>query len=135
PATWTGPLRTTAIRLGRIPPMSSKPSPKGGNGRASNGRFEKGWKGGPGNPFNKQVQQLRSALLNTVTTEDMVAIVKKLIALAKKGSIPAAKELLDRVLGKATTPIELTNAEVQRRVEEMSDEELLAIAEGKDGSE
>src|SRR5205085_4146516 len=42
------------------------PSPNGGNGHDSQGRFAKGNKGGPGNPFARRVGRLRSLLVNLV---------------------------------------------------------------------
>lgn len=84
--------------------MSDEPSPKGGNGqgpeRDAGGRFLPGWRGGPGNPYAGQVAALRAALLQAVTPADVEAVAKMLIRKARKGSIPAAKELLDRVLGR-----------------------------------
>ncbi len=81
------------------------PSPNGPNGgRDAQGRFAEGWKGGPGNPHAKKVGQLRSALLDAVTVEDMRAIVRKLIEKAKGGNIQAAREVFDQCLGKAGRP-------------------------------
>ncbi len=78
----------------------SPPSPNGGNGRDGRGRFAEGNVGGPGNPHARHVGQLRSALLAAVTREDMEAVIRKLVELAKNGNIQAAKEVLDRCLGK-----------------------------------
>ena len=57
--------------------------------------------GGPGNPQASQVAKLRSAMLAAVGDDDITSIVAKLVELAKGGSIPAAKEVLDRCLGKS----------------------------------
>ncbi|MEX0774744.1 MAG: hypothetical protein WD042_03410 [Phycisphaeraceae bacterium] len=79
------------------------PSPNGPNGGArdpATGRFQPGWKGGPGNPYAKKVAALRSALIGALAPKDMAAIVKALIAKAKEGDVPAIRELLDRTLGK-----------------------------------
>ncbi len=84
----------------------SPPSPNGGNGRDGRGRFAKGNVGGTGNPHARHVGQLRSALLATVTSEDIEAVVGKLIELAKNGNIQAAKEVLDRIYGRPNQPIE-----------------------------
>ena len=78
--------------------MIEGPSP---NGRLNNGRFGIGNGGGPGNPFASQVGKLRSVLLETVTPDDMKAVVVKLIELAKGGDLPAMKLLLDRTCGKS----------------------------------
>jgi hypothetical protein len=79
------------------------PSPNGADGRAANGRFAKGNRGGPGNPLGKQVAALRSAMLQAVTPDDLRQVVLALLKAAKEGNIAAAKEVLDRCLGR---PIE-----------------------------
>ena|SRR5688572_8527666 len=78
------------------------PSPNGENGRDGNGRFTRGNAGGPGNPFAKRVAHLRSLLMEHVTDADVRAIVSALVARAKKGDIAAAREVLDRTIGKST---------------------------------
>ena len=99
--------------------MRSTPSPNGDNGdRDASGRFAPGNAGGPGNPHAKQASRLRAAMLQAVTAEDMNAIVTKLIELAKTGSVPAAREVLDRCLGR---PVE---ADLVDRIEDM--ERLIA---------
>ena len=60
-----------------------------------------GNQGGPGNPHARQVGQLRTALLESVTEADVRAIAKALLDRAKGGDILAARELLNRVLGKS----------------------------------
>lgn len=77
------------------------PSPNGPSGRDSTGRFAQGNPGGPGNPYAKRVAALRGAMLEAVTKKDMAAILGKLVELAKSGSVPAAKEVLDRCLGRS----------------------------------
>jgi hypothetical protein len=72
------------------------PSPNGRNGE---GRFTRGNKGGPGNPYAKKVGRLRAALLDAVTPEDLQAMVAALVREAKAGSVPAAREVIDRLLG------------------------------------
>lgn len=77
--------------------MKKTPSPNGPNGRDRRGRFTKGNGGGPG----QRVAKLREALLRAVTPVDMAAMVKKLITMAKGGDVPAAKLVIERVLGPA----------------------------------
>ncbi len=92
----------------------SPPSPNGSNGRdPATGRFLPGWKGGPGNPHAKLVGKLRAAMLAAVSDAEMKAIVAKLVELAKGGNVPAAKEVLDRCLGR---PVE---ADLLERLEEL----------------
>ena len=101
--------------------MLNPPSPNGANGnRQTGGRFAAGNPGGPGNPHARQVAALRSALLDAVTPADMTAIVAKLVTDAKAGSVQAAKEVLERVLGK---PIEPDLLERIERLESMLQEQ------------
>jgi hypothetical protein len=57
------------------------------------------------------VASLRAALLEAVTPEDMRSIVLKLVEQAKEGNIAAAKEILERCLGR---PLE---ADLLERIE------------------
>lgn len=71
------------------------------NGRTALGQFAKGNAGGPGNPHGKRVAALREALIAAVTEADIKAVAKALVARAKAGEVAAARELLDRLIGKA----------------------------------
>jgi hypothetical protein len=92
-----------------------------GKGRDGSGRFAPGNKGGPGNPFARKVGQLRSALIETVTEDDMKAVAAKLVEMARGGHLPAIKELLERTLGR---PVE---ADFLERLEQL--ENLLIQAQ------
>ena len=86
--------------------MNATPSPNGPNGRdAATGRFAKGWKGGPGNPHAQQVAQLRSALLEAVTPDDVKAVAAKLVEMALGGDLAAIREVLDRTVGRAEVAV------------------------------
>lgn len=81
--------------------LSEYPSSKGKNGRDQRtGRFQKGWRGGPGNPHAKKVARLRSVLLNAVTPEDVEEVIAALLRKAKRGDVYAARELFDRLMGR-----------------------------------
>src|SRR5262249_30829658 len=69
-------------------------------GRDAQGRFSKGNPGGPGNPFARQVAQLRQALLDRLTGAKLQAIADKLIDQAKDGNVQATKLLFSYTLGK-----------------------------------
>lgn len=75
------------------------PSPNGENGRAGNGQFAPGWKGGPGNPHGKRTARLRAEMLRCVRPSDLREIVAVLVSQAKKGDLAAVREVLNRVLG------------------------------------
>jgi len=71
--------------------------------RDARGRFAAGNSGGPGNPFGRYTAKLREALVTAVTEEDMQAIVRKMIDMAKVGSIPAMRLVMQYVIGKPTS--------------------------------
>lgn len=68
-------------------------------GRDARGRFTKGNRCATG----RKVTDLRRALLEAVTLQDMADIAASLIAAAKAGDLQAAALLFDRVLGKPMT--------------------------------
>jgi hypothetical protein len=82
------------------------PSPPNTTGRDAHGRFTKGNPGGPGNPFARQVAELRKRLLDRLTGEDLDGIADKLIALAKEGDVPAIKLLFCYTLGKPADAVQ-----------------------------
>src|SRR5437868_13316667 len=69
-------------------------------GHEANGRWAKGNKGGPGNPFARRVAALRKVILDRVSEEDLLAITEALLVRAKEGSVTAAKLLLAYAIGK-----------------------------------
>jgi len=83
------------------------------NARDNAGRFAPGNSGGPGNPYAKRVAALRGAMLDAVTEDDMRAVLGKLVELAKAGNVPAAREVLDRCLGRTL------EADVIERLEQL----------------
>ncbi len=78
-----------------------EPSPNGQNGRAGNGRFAPGWKGGPGNPHGRRVARLRSALLKSAKPDDVRKVMAALLAAAQGGDVAACREYLNRLVGPA----------------------------------
>jgi len=79
--------------------------------RDERGRFLPGNKAATGNPHAKRVAELRSALLEAVTAEDLTAVVRALVTAAKQGDVAAARVLFERVLGR---PLE---ADILERLE------------------
>ena len=87
------------------------PSPNGSNGgRNAGGRFAPGNRGGPGNPHAKRTAAIRGLLLDTITDDDLRAIIAKLVEMAKGGDLAAARELLDRTIGKPKSTAEIEQA-------------------------
>jgi hypothetical protein len=68
--------------------------------RDAHGRFGQGNRGGPGNPFARQVAALHAGLLARLTPEDLGDIAEALVREAKGGNVAAAKLLLSYTLGK-----------------------------------
>jgi hypothetical protein len=92
--------------------MKSLPSPNGENGRdVATGRFVKGWRGGPGNPLARRTADIRRTLMDTVTDDDLRQLVRTLVDKGKGGDVIAAREVLDRLVGKpkASLAIEQEN--------------------------
>jgi hypothetical protein len=83
-----------------------EPTPQAAEGRESNGRFAKGNKGGPGNPFARKVAQLRAALVNFVTEDDMKHLCFVLKMRAEGGDMVAMKLLFQYVLGKPAETVD-----------------------------
>jgi hypothetical protein len=91
-------------------------------GRDSKGRFAKGNKGGPGNPFARKVAELRAALVNFVTEDDMKHLAFVLKMRAEGGDMVAMKLLFQYVLGKPTETVDPDRLDVDewRKMQEKS---------------
>lgn len=78
------------------------PSENQNNGRLPNGKFAKGNKGGPGNPYANKLAQLRATFYSVTTPEAIRKITEKLIDTAMNGegvaAIAASKLLFSYVL-------------------------------------
>lgn len=73
--------------------------------RTTSGRFGKGNPGGPGAPLGGLVAQLRTALLQSVTPEDIREVGQALLRQAKDGDLNATKLLLTYTVGTPSQPI------------------------------
>ena len=91
-----------------VSPSAGAPTENGvaAEGRDEAGRFSKNNKGGPGNPFARQVAALRKAMLEGVTDEDMKEIMAKAVERAKQGDAQARKFVASYTIGKPATPPE-----------------------------
>lgn len=79
-------------------------------GRDADGRFAAGNTLGVGVVHSQAMSRvglLKRALSDAVTAKDITAIGHKLVKLARRGDIAAAKELFDRLFGKAPQAIDL----------------------------
>jgi hypothetical protein len=80
--------------------------------RAVGGQFARGNKGGPGNPFARQVAELRKALLEAVGTDRIRTIVESMIQRAEKGDVAAAKLVFQYTVGKPAPAVEPDRLEI-----------------------
>jgi hypothetical protein len=76
------------------------------DGRDAQGRFARGNPGGPGNPFARQVAQLRRALCNSVTDEDVQEVSRQLLAQAKQGDVASARLLFGYTIGRPAAAVD-----------------------------
>src|SRR6516165_4633315 len=81
------------------------PSANAANGRGPGGRFAAGNPGGPGNPFARQVAQLRRALLSAVTPDEIAQVARKLFEQARDGDAASARLLYSYTVGKPSETV------------------------------
>jgi hypothetical protein len=82
------------------PATQTKPAnPAITEGPGASGRFAKGNPGGPGNSLPRRVAAFRTAMINCITEEDIIAVTKAIIEEAKEGDMAAAKLLFQYVFG------------------------------------
>jgi hypothetical protein len=96
------------------PQTDAPPAPAG---RQANGRFAKGNKFGPGNPFARKVAGLRSALLRKIDDEHIERVADQLLAMALKGDLAAIKIVLLYAIGRpaeAVDPDDLDRLEFEQ---------------------
>jgi hypothetical protein len=98
----------------RDPADRPRPGPAG---RDRSGRFAKGNKFGPGNPFARKVAGLRSALLRKIDEEHIERVADQLLAMALEGDLAAIKIVLLYTIGRpaeAVDPDDLDRLEFER---------------------
>src|SRR5216684_486281 len=81
-------------------PTSAPQPEQPASGRDSNGRFTQNNKGGPGNPYARQVAHLRQRMLERLSDEQFDRIFDKLRELAEGGNVQAMKLLLSYAAGR-----------------------------------
>jgi hypothetical protein len=80
--------------------QSAQSSANGLKGRDARGRFARGNKGGPGNPFTRRIAAFRSAVCQEVTTDDLRNLARQLVLMAQSGDLAAMKLLFAYTVGK-----------------------------------
>jgi hypothetical protein len=89
----------------------------GTNGRDSAGRFAKGNGGGPGNPFARQVAELRRAALAATTPAKIAEVIGQLEKQALEGDVAAAKLYLSYTLGRPAAAVDPDTLDVQEAMQ------------------
>jgi hypothetical protein len=79
----------------------------------SNGRFARGNKGGPGNPFARRSAELRALFQDELTNDDLRGLARAMIERGKKGDVSAAKLTLLYGLGKPAAAVEPDRVEIE----------------------
>jgi hypothetical protein len=87
--------------------------PSTNGSRKVNGQFSEGNKYGRGNPHAQKVAQLRTALIESITPEDIKEIAATLLTQAKAGDINSCKFLLPYLVGTAPQPCNPDEIELQ----------------------
>jgi hypothetical protein len=103
------------------------------SGRGSDGKFVKGNKGGPGNPFARKLAAMRRAFFAAVTKEDLAAIAQAMIEKAKAGDVAAARLVIQYTMGRpaeAVDPDRLDEMEWQQWQRELVGTEMPAVMTG-----
>ncbi|KKM19146.1 hypothetical protein LCGC14_1658590 [marine sediment metagenome] len=87
----------------------SKPRTVGADGRTKEGKFVKGNQCSVGNKSktNEKSKALKQALIEAIDEKDIRAICRGLARKAKKGDVAAAKEIFDRLWGRAKQEVEI----------------------------
>jgi hypothetical protein len=83
------------------------------SGRTADGCFAKNNQGGPGNPYNRRVAELRQAMLETIRPEDLQEVLAAVLFKAKTGDLAAAKLLLAYTIGKPGQSVDPDTVEQQ----------------------
>jgi hypothetical protein len=88
----------------------NEPSP---DGRSLDGRFAPGNVISQGNLGNKRMKELRRALLDSATPEDVQEVGKALLEMATGGDVQAARVWLEFMVGKPPQAVELSGPDGQ----------------------
>lgn len=104
------------------------------NGKAENGRFKKGWKGGPGRPRNPAKEDWRALTLAMQCSQERWAnIVERAILDAEAGD-SRARDWLSKYL--LPSPEQVTKIFLERSAADpadMTDDELVSILRERTG--
>jgi hypothetical protein len=111
--------------------ITNGPTPSAPNeGRDASGRFVKGWKGGPGNPFYRRRSQLRAQAVCEITPDEVRGLMRKLYEQAMSGDTAATVVLLAYLLGKPAKVVDPDSAadDEWRRMRDVPSQSEFCIA-------
>lgn len=80
----------------------------GSNGRKANGQFDKGWEGGPGGSTTWKSRDYYDGYTAELSIDDIKKLARRVMDKAMSDdpdAMVAAKDILDRVLGKPTETV------------------------------
>jgi hypothetical protein len=100
--------------------VSDTPQPRWAGTGANfdaNGKFAKGNRAASGNPNTKRMHDLRRSILDATTPEAVLAVMAKLLDLAKEGDVTAARVWLEYTIGKPSQAIEITTGDDSLKVD------------------
>ena len=97
-------LATRCDKIGVVPITETDEC----NGKDAKGRFAVGNKLGRGNPRLRRLHAIRATIIHAMTHERIMAVIDSLYDQAVAGDVIAARELLDRTIGKPEAHVHVT---------------------------
>jgi hypothetical protein len=82
-----------------------------GNGRGARGLFAPGNKFSKGNVGHRRMAELRRALFEAATEDDVREVYRAMVTAAKGGDVAAARVVLEHLLGKPRQQVELSGVD------------------------
>ncbi|HEV3118488.1 MAG TPA: hypothetical protein VGY58_15670 [Gemmataceae bacterium] len=99
------PFKPFANGAGSVPPTEAAVA-SAATSRDALGRFAKGNRGGPGNPFARRLAMLRRTLLSHVNEDDIQNAARRLTEEARRGDLAAIKLLFAYVIGRPVDAVD-----------------------------
>lgn len=97
---------TSTPKFAPIPEPRTTPDRPENPQRTAGGQYARGNRGGPGNPFNRQIAAFRTMIVSTTTLDDVREAALKLIEAARQGNLAAIKLFFQYVVGKPTDAVD-----------------------------
>src|SRR4051812_45594465 len=91
---WRIHMSQATVAEARVEKVEAKPK------RETNGRFAKGNRGGPGNPFGRRMAAMREGIAKAISPEQIEAMMAMVYEMAMQGDLAAVKIILQYAVGK-----------------------------------